>query len=94
MRKNPVSAIEAALQAGLGGGAARPDLARRALVEADCPHLEAWLEAVARELETGAALIPADLVDTVAEKMLANRPQSLRAHHRIERSVIGALTRD
>ena len=91
--KDPVSAIEAALQAGLGGGIARPDLARRALVESDCPELEAWLEAVARELEAGSAVVPTDMVEAIAEKMLANRNQSLRAHRHIAGRTLGALAK-
>jgi hypothetical protein len=76
--------IEAALQAGLGGsGEARPDLARAALGGADA-QLEAWLEAVAAELNRGGALVPEDMVEAIAGRMLANPGQSLGAHRRIE----------
>jgi hypothetical protein len=79
-----VSWLEAALQAGLGAGdGPRPDLARQALVETaptDAP-IEAWLEAVAAELELNAAvLIPDDMVEAVAARIIADRGRSLRAH--------------
>jgi len=90
--KDPVTAIEAALQAGLGGGGARPDLARRALGETGSDQIEAWLEAVAHELAAGAgALVPEEMVEAIAEKMLADRGQSLRAHRRVEGRAIREL---
>lgn len=92
--QDPVSAIEAALQAGLGGGAARPDLARKALAGAGSEQLEAWLEAVARELGANAsALVPEEMVEAIAEKMLADRGQSLRAHRLIQGRAVGALVK-
>jgi hypothetical protein len=79
-----VSWIEAALQAGLGADAGpRPDLAREALADtapSDEP-IEAWLEAVAAELQSNAAvLIPDDMVEAVAARIVAERGKSLRAH--------------
>ena len=79
-----LSRIEAALQAGLGGGAARPDLARQALgggqAEADL-HIEAWLEAVAAELKSSSAvLVPEELVEAIAERMMAEPKKTLGAH--------------
>ena len=92
-----VSRIEAALQAGLGAGGARPDLARRALAgapsEADL-QIEAWLEAVAAELQSSAAvLIPEDMVEAVAERMMAEPGKSLNAHGKIEGGSFGNLVR-
>ena len=79
-----MSWIEAALQAGLGASdGPRPDLARESLAEtapSDEP-IEAWLEAVAAELQTNAAvLIPDDMVEAVAARIVADRGKSLRAH--------------
>lgn len=92
-----VSRIEAALQAGLGGGGARPDLARRALSagppEADL-HIEQWLEAVAAELQSNSAvLVPEDMVDAIAERMMADPGKSLGAHGKIEGGFIRNLVR-
>ena len=88
---DPVMAIEAALQAGLGGGAQRPDLARHALATAECAHLEAWLEAVALELRAGSALLSAEQIELVAGKMLADRGRALRAHRPIGSRAVGEL---
>lgn len=92
-----LSRIEAALQAGLGeNGRARPDLARKALAPGAEPDalLEAWLESVAAELQsTGAAVIPPDTVEAVAERILSNRKQSLGAYGRIDGSIIEPLVR-
>lgn len=92
-----LSRIEAALQAGLGAeGSARPDLARRALAGGPEPdeQLEAWLEAVAAELQSSkAALVPSDMVEAIAERMRLNRHQSLGAHGRIGCSALQALVR-
>ena len=89
--------IEAALQAGLGAdGSARPDLARRALAAKSDPdeQLEAWLEAVAVELQSSSvAVVPADMVEAIAERMRANRDQSLGAHGRIDGNLLQALVR-
>jgi hypothetical protein len=80
---NALSRIEAALQAALGGsGEARPDLARAALGGGDV-HLEAWLEAVAAELGRGGAIVPDDMVEAIAARMIANPDQSLGAHRGI-----------
>ncbi len=94
-----LSRIEAALQAGLGAGAsgARADLAREALRDGDpAPdrHLEAWLEAVAAELQsTSAALVPADMVEAIAARMIADPKSSLRAHGNVEGKAIRNLVR-
>jgi hypothetical protein len=91
-----VSRIEAALQAGLGGGDTRPDLARQALAGspgADL-HMESWLEAVAAELRSSAAmLVPDELVEAVAERMMQDPQKSLGAHRRIDDGSIRNLTR-
>ncbi len=92
-----VSRIEAALQAGLGAGGARPDLARRALAdvpdEADL-HIERWLEAVAAELHSSSAvLVPDDMVEAIAERMIAEPKKSLGAHGKIEGGAIRNLVR-
>lgn len=92
-----VSRIEAALQAGLGAGSARPDLAREALVgapsEADL-HVEAWLEAVAAELRSSAAvLVSDDMAEAIAERMVANPGKSLEAHSKIDGETFRNLVR-
>ncbi len=79
-----VSWLEAALQAGLGADdGPRPDLARQALAgtaPTDAP-IDAWLEAVAAELQLNAAvLIPDDMVEAVAARIVADRGGSLLAH--------------
>ena len=92
-----LSRIEAALQAGLGAdGSARPDLARRVLASKSKPdeQLEAWLEAVAAELQSSSvAVVPAEMVEAIAERMRSNRDQSLGAHGRIDGSKLRALVR-
>lgn len=93
-----VSWIEAALQAGLGrSGRARPDLARQALAgapEKPYDHLEAWLEAVAAELHSNsAALVPEDMVEAIAARLVADPKTSLGAHARIEGETIQKLVR-
>ena len=93
-----VSRIEAALQAGLGGsGGKRPDLARQALAgtrpETDV-HLEAWLEAVAAELQSNAAvLVPEDMGEAIAARMTADPRRSIGAHAKIEDDIIRNLIR-
>ena len=90
-----VSWLEAALQAGLGAGP-RPDLARQALQASAPPdtHLEAWLEAVATELSAGAVLVPEDMVEAVAARMIADRGCSLRAHARVQGGAVRHLLPD
>ena len=94
-----VSWIEAALQAALGAkGGARPDLARRALRDAPAApageQLESWLEAVAAELENNAAaLVPDEMVEAIAARILADRRLSLGAHRRIDGRAIRNLVR-
>jgi hypothetical protein len=87
--REALSRIEAALHAALcGNGRARADLARQALrgdaADRD-PHIEAWLEAVASELQSGAGvLVPEDMVEAIAERMMADPLRSMRAHANIE----------
>ena len=93
-----VSRIEAALQAALQGDAEdRGDRAREALRGgADEPdvHLEAWLEAVASELQSGAgALVPEEMVETIAKMMLADPRRSIGAHGKIAGGAIQNLAR-
>lgn len=96
--KGAVSRIEAALQAALGGnGETRADRAREALrggaADPDM-HIEAWLEAVASELQSGAGvLVPEEMVDAIAERMMADPGGSLRAHGKIEGGSIRNLVR-
>jgi hypothetical protein len=93
-----LSRIEAALQAALHGDAgARGDRARQALrgdpADPDV-HIEAWLEAVASELQSGAgALVPEEMVEAIAEKMLADPRRSIGAHGKIQGETIGNLVR-
>ncbi len=102
-RKKPpvreaLSRIEAALQAALcGNGQDRADLARQALrgdaADRDV-HIEAWLEAVAVELQFGAgALVPEDMVEAIAERMIADPRRSMLAHGKIEGGSIENLVR-
>ena len=102
-RKQPpvretLARIEAALQAALcGNGKERADLARQALrgeaADRDV-HVEAWLEAVALELQSGAgALVPEEMVEAIAERMMADPRRSMRAHGKIESGSIRNLFR-
>ena len=102
-RKTPpvreaLSRIEAALQAALcGNGKERADLARQALRGDSADHdvhIEAWLEAVATELQFGAgALVPEELVEAIAERMMADPHRSMRAHGKIEGGSIQNIVR-
>lgn len=82
--------IEAALQAALGTeGRTRPDLAREVLDQAPREKskldLDAWLDAVALELQRNCAvLVPDKMVEAIAKRMLADRRGSLGAHAGIE----------
>lgn len=93
-----VSRIEAALQAALcGNGKERADRARQALrgdaADRDV-HIEAWLEAVAVELQFGAgAVVPEEMVEAIAERMMADPSRSMRAHGKIEGGSIQNLVR-
>ena len=101
-RKPPVrealTRIEAALQAALCGNQEdRSDLARQALrgdaADRDV-HIEAWLEAVASELQFGAgALVPEEMVEAIAERMIADPRRSVRAHGNVEGESIQNLVR-
>jgi hypothetical protein len=96
-----ISWIEAALQAGLGEDeGARIDRLRQALRTAVPPEgdgrLEAWLEAVALELDqAGAAGTPNGLGKAAAARLLAHPSLSRGAHRNIEaRAVRNLLPRD
>ncbi len=90
-----ISWIEAALQAALAiEGSARPVLAREALRNAGPPDLalEAWLEGVAAELQgASAVLVPDDMVDAIAARMLANRDQAVRAQANVAPCIANLL---
>lgn len=94
-----VSWIEAALQAGLGRkGRARPDLARAALrdaaADAGGEQLESWLEAIAAELQNNSApVVPEEMAEAIAARIIADRRLSLDAHKRIEGGTIRNLFR-
>ena len=96
--REAVSRIEAALQAALcGNGEERADRARQALrgdaADRDV-HIEAWLEAVAVELQFGAgALVPEEMVEAIAERMLADPGRSMRAHGKVEGASIQNIVR-
>lgn len=95
-RDSAISSIEAALEAALGGGnGARPDLARQVLQgRAPDPHVERWLESIAVELQaSGSALVPVDIADLVAKRIVSDRRKSLDAHARIRRSTVRTLIR-
>ena len=91
--------IEAALQAALGSeGGSASDRARQALLgDAPAPpdaHLEKWLEAVAAELQSASgALVPDDMVEAIAARMVADPERSLGAHGNIQSNAIGNLVR-
>ena len=96
--KEAMARIEAALQAALcGNGRQRADRARQALrgdaTDRDV-HIEAWLAAVAVELQFGAgAAVPEELVEAIAERMMADPRRSMRAHGKIEGENIQNLVR-
>ncbi|MGE5723140.1 MAG: hypothetical protein ACM3YM_11845 [Sphingomonadales bacterium] len=95
-RDSAISSIEAALEAALGGGdGARPDLARQVLQgRAPDPHVERWLESIAVELQaSGSALVPNDMADLVAKRIVSNRSKSLGAYARVRRSTVRTLMR-
>ncbi len=88
--------IEAALQASLGAeDDANRRLALKALKRAGSDkQLQAWLETVAAELEGGAAgPVQAELVRTLAQRMLEDRRQFLDAHGPLDRQMIRSLVR-
>ena len=93
-----IERIEAALQAALGAEAgARPQVARSALdrsgVQPDA-QLEAWLEAVAAEIQSSSAvLVPEDMIEAIAERLLADRGRLLEAHGKISGETIQNLVR-
>lgn len=90
-----VSWIEAALQAALASEAsARPARAREALRNAGPPDLalEAWLEGVAAELDgASAVLVPEDMIDAIAARMIANRAQAVQAQANLASDIVGLL---
>lgn len=94
-----VERIEAALQAALStDGPERPRAARYALAGPDGrldAQIEAWLEAVAAEIQSSSAcLVPEDMADAIAGRLLADRGRLLEAHGRIsERSVENIVRR-
>ncbi|SMF72700.1 hypothetical protein [Allosphingosinicella indica] len=83
-----IERIEAALRSALSArGEARRANAREALAgdSGSNVHLEAWLEAVAVELQSGrSAMVPDDMVDVIAQRMLADRGRSLGAHAQLD----------
>lgn len=93
-----IERIEAALQAALRAEAeVRPQAARSALdgsgAQPDA-QLEAWLEAVAAEIQSSSAvLVPEDMVEAIAERLLADRGRLLEAHGKISGESIQNLVR-
>ena len=93
-----IERIEAALQAALGADAdVRPTVARKALVQSGSQpdaQLEAWLEAVAAEIQSSsAALVPEEMVEAIAKRLLADRGRLLEAHGRISGPSVRNLVR-
>ena len=93
-----IERIEAALQAALStDGAARPRAARYALAGPDGKpdaQIEAWLEAIAAEIQSSSAcLVPEDMADAIAGRLLADRGRLLEAHGRICGHTVGNLVR-
>jgi hypothetical protein len=86
--------IEAALQASLG---AEDDDVRRFGLQAlksvgPDTHLQAWLETVAAEIDARAVgAVQAELVKTMAARMLEHRREFLQAHGPVDRQVIRNL---
>jgi hypothetical protein len=96
--KEAMERIEAALQAALStDGAARPRAARYALAGPDGrpdAQIEAWLDAVAAEIQSSSAcLVPSDMADAIAAHLLADRGRLLEAHGRISGHTVGNLIR-
>lgn len=94
--EDAIAWIEAALQASLG---AEDDSNRRLALKAlkragRDKHLQAWLETVAAELKGSVAGdVQAELVRTLARRMLEDRRQFLSAHGPVDRQVIRSLVR-
>ena len=92
-----IERIEAALHAALGADAnVRPEVARKVLGRGAHPdaQIEAWLEAVAAEIQSSAsALVPEDMVEAIAERLLADRGRLLEAHGRISGPSVRNLVR-
>jgi hypothetical protein len=88
--------IEAALQASLGAeDDADRNIALKALksVGPDT-HLQAWLETMAAEFDASAVgAVQAELVKTMAARMIEEREQFLSAHGPVDKSVIRNLVR-
>jgi len=83
-----IERIEAALQAALStDGPSRPRAARYALAGPDGKidaQIEAWLDAVAAEIQSSSAcLVPEDMADAIADRLLADSGRLLEAHGRI-----------
>nr|WP_295371433.1 hypothetical protein [uncultured Sphingosinicella sp.] len=88
--------IEAALQASLGAeDDANRELALQALKSVGPgTHLQAWLETVADEIDASSVgAVQAELVATMAARMLEDRERFLRAHGPVDKSVIRNLVR-
>ena len=93
-----IDRIEAALQAALGAEAGlRPQVARSTLDRSGAQpdtQLEAWLEAVAAEIRSSSAvLVPEDMVEAIAGRLLADRGRLLEAHGKISGEAIQNLVR-
>jgi hypothetical protein len=98
LAQDAIERIEAALQAALStDGPARPRAARYALAGPNGkpdPHIEAWLEAVAAEIQSSSAcLVPEAMADAIAARLLADRGRLLEAHGRICGHAVGNLVR-
>jgi len=93
-----IERIEAALQVALStDGATRPRAARYALAGPDGrldAQIEAWLDAIAAEIQTSSAcLVPEDMADAIADLLLADRGRLLEAHGRIDGEAVQNLVR-
>lgn len=88
--------IEAALLAALGDGGGSDGGRALEALRADGlgPHVEAWLESVASELETSASvMVPDDMVEGIVRQIARDRRGSIRAHAKLDGRALRSLFR-
>lgn len=88
--------IEAALLAALGDGGNSDGARAREALRADGlgPHVEAWLESVASELDASASvMVPDDMVEAIVRQITRDRRSSIRAHAKLDGRALRSLFR-